>query len=617
MKNKNKVETQKVKYNMWQNTGFMIRYAWKYARIVIFTCIAIAAVTASQTIAQLLVAPAILKKIESAAPLAQLLLTIALFGGILFVTAGLKEYLDVNVLTPRISVRTAILREIADKVAGTSYPNILDTDFINSEERAWIACSSNEKPVEQIWTTWTILLTNLIGFAAYLLLLSDLNPLLVGVVILTTVAGYFVNNHINEWGYRHRKEMEAYDKRLSYVSKIAKSREYAKDIRIFGLRNWMDEVWDKTMGLYQAFIGRREKAYLWSNVVDLVLSLLRNGIAYAYLIWLTLSQGLSASEFLLYFSAVSGFTQWITGILEQFSELHKESLEISILREFLEWPEPFQLEGGKHLPKDLDRDYEIRLENVTFRYPMAEKDTLSHIDLTIHPGEKLAVVGLNGAGKTTLVKLICGFLDPTEGRVLLNGEDIRGFNRKDYYALFSAVFQDFSLLEASAAENVAQQITDIDEDRVWACLDQAGLTEKFRSLPDGIHTKIGRQVYEEGIELSGGQTQRLMLARALYKNGPILTLDEPTAALDPIAENDIYMKYNEMTAGRTSLFISHRLASTRFCDRILFLENGGIAEEGTHEALLELNGGYAKLFEVQSQYYRKEGSQEGENQDGE
>lgn len=168
------------------------------------------------------------------------------------------------------------------------------------------------------------------------------------------------------------------------------------------------------------------------------------------------------------------------------------------------------------------------------------------------------------------------------------------------------------MLEASVAENVAQQIEAIDETRVWDCLEQAGLTEKILSLPHGIHTKLGRQVYKEGIELSGGQTQRLMLARALYKDGPILTLDEPTAALDPIAENDIYMKYHEMTSGKTSLFISHRLASTRFCDRILFLADGVIAEEGTHDSLIALGGGYANLFEIQSHYYKDGGEHDGE-----
>lgn len=227
------------------------------------------------------------------------------------------------------------------------------------------------------------------------------------------------------------------------------------------------------------------------------------------------------------------------------------------------------------------------------------------MNLTIHPGEKLAIVGLNGAGKTTLVKLLCGLLDPTEGRVLLNGIDVRLFNRQEYYELFSAVFQEFSILNVTIAENIAQCAQNIDDARVQACLDQAGLTQAVAQLPQGVKTYVGREVFLDGVLFSGGEIQRLMLARALYKDSPILVLDEPTAALDPLAENDIYLKYNDMTRGKTALFISHRLASTRFCDRIILLSDGGIAEEGTHESLLADGGAYAQLFEVQSRYYRE------------
>ena len=242
---------------------------------------------------------------------------------------------------------------------------------------------------------------------------------------------------------------------------------------------------------------------------------------------------------------------------------------------------------------------------MSYRYPEAEADTIHDLSLTIRPGEKLAIVGLNGAGKTTLVKLLCGLLDPTEGTVLLNGTDIRTFDRKKYYALFSAVFQEYALLSTTVADNVAQSVDGIDEKKIWDCLEKAGLTTTIRALPNGIHTHVGHEIFLDGVLFSGGQTQRLMLARALYKDGPILLLDEPTAALDPIAENDIYRKYSAMTAGKTSVFISHRLASTRFCDRILFLDHGRIAEEGTHEALLRKGGGYAALFEVQSRYYQE------------
>ena len=189
--------------------------------------------------------------------------------------------------------------------------------------------------------------------------------------------------------------------------------------------------------------------------------------------------------------------------------------------------------------------------------------------------------------------------------MLLNGEDIKDFNRREYYGLFSAVFQEFSILDVTVAENIAQTSTQIDYEKVRDCVEKAGLTKTIAELPDGLDTHVGREVYLDGVLFSGGQTQRLMLARALYKDAPILMLDEPTAALDPIAENDIYLKYNSMTAGKTSVFISHRLASTRFCDRIIFIADGRVAEEGTHESLLAMGGAYAKLFEVQSRYYQE------------
>lgn len=604
-------KTPKPKYNLWQNTGFMLRTSRKYAKSVFPLCIVLALLSAGKSVAELLIAPAILNKIELSASLGSVVFTIAAFALVLMLLSGLRSYVDTNALFGRIAVRSqGIYLSISRKYAETSYPNLLNTDFLALGEKASAACSANSEASEAIWTTLTDLMTSCIGFIVYLALLTNLNLWLAALVAATTAVSYFASKRINEWGYLHRSEELELTKKIEYANKTATSREFAKDIRMFGLRGWLEDLWGSTMRLYSAFCAKRERKYIWANIIDIVLTFLRNGIAYAFLIGITVKNGLPASQFLLYFAALSGFAQWVVEILDKLSVMHKQSLDISTIREFLDWDEPFDLNGGERIAFEPNKQYEIRLDDVSFRYPKADKDTLSHINLTVHPGEKLAIVGLNGAGKTTLVKLVCGFLDPTEGRILLNGEDIRKFNRNDYYALFSAVFQEFSVLDVTVKENVAQCVDGIDETRVWQCIDKAGLTEKIKSLPKGIETHLGRRVFKDGVEFSGGQTQRLMLARALYKNAPILVLDEPTAALDPIAENDIYQKYNDMTHGRTSFFISHRLASTRFCDRIIFVDGGKIAEEGTHDELLKNGGGYAYMFEVQSKYYRSD------NQDG-
>ena len=602
---------EKPKYNLWQNSWYMVKLAWRYSKSVLAICIILAAATTGETVVQLLIAPGILQKLELRASLPQLLGAIAIFTGALILFAAAKEYFDLNKLFGRVTVRIKLIEAIAEKMAQTSYENLLDTAFLQRKERASSACDDNQSPAESIWLTWTNILANLLGFAVYLALLSSLSPLLILVVIATTAAGYFVSRKVNQFGYLHREEEAAYTAEMRYVKRTVTSRAFAKDIRIFGLKPWLMEVWQKSFQLYESFLRRREKHYFLTNLADFLLSLLRNGISYAYLLHLTLTEGLSASTFLLYFTAASGFTQWITGILEQFTTLSKASLEISVVREFLEWPEGFQLTGGDPIPDAVNGTYELQLEHVTYRYPGAAEDTIHDLSLTLHRGEKVALVGLNGAGKTTLVKLLCGFLDPTQGTVRLNGVDIRKLNRRAYYKLFSAVFQEFSLLEATVAENVAQQVEGIDEEKVWQCLQNAGLSDAVRALPQGLKTHLGRSIYDDGTELSGGQTQRLMLARALYRDGAVLVLDEPTAALDPITESEIYLKYSEMTQGKTSLFISHRLASTRFCDRIILLENGSIAEEGSHEALLQRGGSYAKLFSVQRRYYEEGGESHG------
>ena len=595
-----------------QNTKFMISTAWRVCRTVLFFVVLLAIITTAKAAMELLLAPVILKKVETQTPFWELAATISMFGASLLLLSGTEAYFRQNALFGRIAVRQDLLRQIGNKAAGTSYPNTLKADFLNFQEKSYKACYDNTSPGEAFWNTLTDLLTNGLSFLVWLVLLSGLNPLFMWVIGGTSVAGYLLGKSVNQWGWRHREEEAVCHKEMDYICRMSTGRVYAKDIRIFGLRSWLEQVWDRAFDRYQSFLKKRERIYIWMNLGELSLTVLRSGTTFFYLLTLFFEQGLSVADFLLYFTAAVSFTRWVTGILDQMSLLHRQSLELSVIREFLEWPEPFLFEQGRPLLEEMNQSYEICLDQVSFAYEGAERNTISHINLTISPGEKLAVVGLNGAGKTTLIKLICGFLDPTEGAVLLNGKDIRQYNRRDYYRLFSAIFQDFSILEASVAENVAQSIDAIDLKRVRECIRLSGLTQKVETLPDGLNTKLGRLVYEDGVELSGGQTQRVMLARALYKNAPVLVLDEPTAALDPIAEYDMYLKYSQMTHGRTSVFISHRLASTQFCDRILFLEQGRIVEEGSHKQLLDQKGHYARLFELQSRYYQEKGEEYGQ-----
>lgn len=597
------MKQDKPKYNVFQNVDWMCRLAWQHRKRTLLFVLLMSSLEVLFNLTQLYIAPQILTLVERRESLRSLFITIGLFSSALFFLNFAKEYVTKNELFSRVDVRTAIIGMLGKKCNTTSYINTMKPEYIKLRDKAHMAAEGNSEATERIWHTLTQLLKNVGGFVVYLTILSNLDPVLLIVTIGTCGVGFAVSCYTNNWEYNHREEAENYYTQKRYVHSTAESLTIAKDIRIFGLQNWLNDLYNCVHDAYLDYRLRAEKVKLLADFTETILTVVRNSVAYVYLIQLALRENLSVGEFLLYFTAISAFTQWVMGILQESLILQKQSMDISQVREFLEFPEPFQFEGGMEIPKtDM---YELKMQDVSFCYDGAENNIINNLTLTVHPGEKLAIVGLNGAGKSTLVKLLCGLLDPTEGKVLLNGQDIREFNRQEYYALFSAVFQEFSILDATVAENIAQSSDNIDYDKVNACIEQAGLTQAIADLPNGLETHVGREVFLDGVLFSGGQIQRLMLARALYKDGAILVLDEPTASLDPIAENDIYLKYNNMTKGKTALFISHRLASTRFCDRIILIADGGVAEEGTHESLLALGGEYAKLFEVQSRYYQE------------
>ncbi len=597
---------QKPAHSLGQNIAHMISLAWRERRSVILLTLTMAVVAILLSLVQLFIVPSILRAVEVKASVSELTAIILMFTGALILLSAVQSYLTSCSQFGRIEVRLCIGSMIQNKALTMSYPDFENQNVRKKMDKASMLVTSNSAATEAVWTTLMNLLKNAVEFIVYLSLLTTLNPLIIMAVLVTTIASYSVSNYLNGWGYRHRDEESEYSHRMNYLSE--KSRDYtlAKDVRIFGMAGWIDDVYNSTLRLYRSFAARGERVYIWGNIIDVILTFMRNGIVYFFLVHAVLKNEMSAAQFVLYFNTVNVFTGGIGKIMTDLSTLRKQSLDICAVREFLDYPETFKMEEGIPITPNLNIPYQIELQDVSFRYPEAIKNTLSHINLTIRPGEKLAIVGLNGAGKTTLIKLICGFLDPTEGKVLLNNTDIRKYNRRDYYRLFSAVFQDFSVLDVTIAENIAQTDEDINTELMKRCIDQAGLTEKIDRLPDGVKTHIGK-VFEDGINLSGGELQRLMLARALYKNAPIIILDEPTSALDPIAESEIYNKYSELTDGRMAVYISHRLASTRFCDRIILIAEGGIDEEGTHDELIAQNGHYADLFEIQSRYYREGG----------
>lgn len=450
------------------------------------------------------------------------------------------------------------------------------------------------------------MLENLLGYILFGSVISFASPWLVPILTVAPIVNILSVKAYNKWEYAHRSKMTGLNQKLGHVEELPDDFAAAKDIRIYSMASWLRECYRDLSDQRSKWDRNVVKKSFLSRIADLVVILIRDGGAYALLIHMFYSGKIGIDEFVLYFAAISSFASWVGGIISCWNKANTVSLKLCDFRDFVDYPE-YDGSGIAKATDHMNTVPEIEFKNVSFRYDGAEQDTIHDLSLKIKSGEKLALVGLNGAGKTTLVKLLCGLYRPTSGEIFFNGIPLSDFKREDYYKLISPVFQEIRTAFFSLAETVSGKSTaETDLEKAETCMRQAGLGAKIDALPDGIHTKLNKKVHENGTELSGGEAQKLMLARALYKDAPLLILDEPTAALDPIAESKIYTEFNVMAKSKTSLFISHRLASTSFCDRIVLLENGNITEEGTHQELMAANGTYKGLFDIQSCWYKED-----------
>lgn len=450
------------------------------------------------------------------------------------------------------------------------------------------------------------MLENLLGYILFGSVISFASPWLVPILTVAPIVNILSVKAYNKWEYAHRSKMTDLNQKLGHVEELPDDFAAAKDIRIYSMASWLRECYRDLSDQRSKWDRNVVKKSFLSRIADLVVILIRDGGAYALLIHMFYSGKIGIDEFVLYFAAISSFASWVGGIISCWNKANTVSLKLCDFRDFVDYPE-YDGSGIAKAADHMNTVPEIEFKNVSFRYDGAEQDTIHDLSLKIKSGEKLALVGLNGAGKTTLVKLLCGLYRPTSGEIFFNSIPLSDFKREDYYKLISPVFQEIQTAFFSLAETVSGKSTsETDLEKAETCMRQAGLGAKIDALPDGIHTKLNKKVHENGTELSGGEAQKLMLARALYKDAPLLILDEPTAALDPIAESKIYNEFNVMAKNKTSLFISHRLASTSFCDRIILLENGNITEEGTHQELMGANGTYKGLFDIQSCWYKED-----------
>lgn len=595
----------KTKYSTFENTVYLIKNIWKWDKGLFLLCFLQIPMIVICPLLGIYMPKLVIDSVSSHIETSMLILNIGIPAlGIVVLNALLKVF--VNITRGKGSSYRGVYRSLLlEKVIDTDFENIEGPEAQKKFMKAYMTINSNFSATEAIIDVGIQFFSNIIGLLLYAGIISTIHPVIVLLLILSSVINYYVGKYISNFEYKNKENLAPIEKKLTYI--INKTGEFksVKDIRLYNMFPWFKDVFGVMKSQKVYFEKKNIYHRCFGNFIDGGLIFLRDGLAYGVLIYLVIYESMSIGDFILYFGAVAGFSTWLTGIVKNLNSLNTISFEMCDLREYLEMEDKMNRGEGIELPKSYEMPCDIELKNVYYKYPVAEEYTISNLSVHIKKGEKIALVGVNGAGKTTLVKLICGLYTPTKGEIYINGVKGTLYNRDEYYDLFSVVFQDMHLLPVSIAENISLENEEsIDNKKMTNVIKLSGLKEKIKALPKGEKTKLIKSVYEDAIDLSGGELQKLMLARALYKGAPIIILDEPTAALDPIAENEIYEKYNNLTKNHTSIFISHRLSSTRFCDRILLIDKGNILEEGTHDVLMKKGGKYKEMYEVQSYYYK-------------
>lgn len=603
-----KKKENKTKYGMLSNIAYALRNIWKWDRGFYAFIIPNILISVLIPIMTAYLPKMLIDSVETDQSIEKIFLIIGIYFGVYLIINLIQLYCDSKFTMRQYNLSAIYQHKIAEKHMRTDYANTDNPEAITKYQHAMNDACSGQCAPEFIWESLSSFFISVIGIFTYGSVITFVSPWILALLFLSAFVTYLIARWQRNYIEKNKDNWVTIDRKIGYLQSFSQNFDHAKDIKIYGMFDWLSDMLKGFQSERFEWTKKVSARSLGGTVINALLILLQNGAAYAVLIIMVFNNEIGAGDFVFYFGAITGFSAWLNGIGNKVNDITHKSIKIGYYREYFDIEEKYNHGKGCPLPCDKELPVSIEFNGVSFKYPSeeGEKYAIKNINLNIRKGEKLAIVGANGAGKTTLVKLMCGFYYPSEGEVKLNGHAIADYNIEEYYSLFSAVFQDIYLLPVTISEFVSSSDEKIDRNRVMDVIRQAGLAEKINSLPNGIDSRLMKGVFDDSIEMSGGEKQKLMLARALYKDAPVIVLDEPTAALDPIAENELYLKYNDLTKNKTSVYISHRLASTRFCDRIVYLENGEIVECGSHDELIKLGGKYANMFELQSHYYKED-----------
>lgn len=602
------------KYTTTQNISYLLRCIWRWQKSFAAVMGVNIICKAVSVFAMPILVKIVIDYIENGVETTHFILLVATYSVImLFVYLG-SNYCECENGWRFPYIVNMFRNDLMRTMLTMEYEQLENPNTLNEFEKNKNNLNDKSKSVQAMINSFVKLCISILQVIFASVIISSFSPLLIIVVIIISLLQFFPRDLT-----KNKDKKEVWDVLPPYWRKTfnfnywSNNFEYAKDIRLFSMAKWL---YGKQMDVAMDTNGYVVKSCnLWvkANSISKVLGTLQEIILFYFLINSVLCNELTIANFTLYISSVSLFSTAIGQFLWEVTDMRNQSREVTDFRKFVELMD-IEKEGneGTLRGNDVVKDGNmiIEFQNVSFKYNGQDSYALKNINLKIEPREKLAIVGANGAGKTTFIKLLCRLYEPSEGTILLNGIDINKIDRADYFKLFAPVFQNVEVYAFTVAENISMK-QDSDVVAIQEAIEKVGIKEKIESLSNGENTHLLKILYEDGVDMSGGEKQKISLARALYKNSSFIILDEPTAALDAIAERDLYQKFGELVDDKSSIFISHRLSSTRFCDNIVLFDQGIIAEYGTHDELIKKDGLYAKMYEVQAQYYRNEGEESG------
>ncbi len=595
-------------FGFFSNLKFVLKVMKKYSPMLLFLLPVSAMISVGNRYTVSFLIKYIIDIATNHGTLQQLLITLGIFSVIFITLWNTNSWYNSKTEIKCIIARMNLILEknlitMTMPFIYTEDPNMLDCN-----QKASQAVGGNQQGVEGMMHIILNFSGSLGAVIAGLSIISTINFKIVILMIAIALANFFISNLANKWCKKHVwDELAPWWRKRWYMDIALGDFSYAKDIRMFGLKNYLTHKFQEINKIRFNYQKKNNRVWLLVSIASSFFWVISQVLIYIYLIRCIFAKTITIGNFTLYLSATATFFECVMSLLNSITNFLNNSRYVDDFRSFYEMPELRQnLPDQKtNLPKlQPQSQYEFEFQNVSFKYPRAERFALQNVNIKIKAGERLAVVGLNGAGKSTFIKLLLRLYQPTEGKILLNGTDIQTYDLNSYFKIFAPVFQEVNLFAMSFAENVSMKsLENTDKDLAHQSVVQSGLEEKLDSLEKGLDTQLLKVIYDDGIDLSGGQKQKLALARALYKNSPVVVLDEPTAALDAIAESKLYSDFDKLIGGKTSIYISHRLSSTQFCNNVAMFKDGKLIEYGTHESLLKQNGEYANMFKIQAQYY--------------